>query len=363
MEDYKQLYNSLKSEYESYQQFSEKHIQDLSNKNIKLEKSIDALSNIVEISKYVNACFRDDNLFGMINDMILGILGVTYSTIFILEDGDLSIKASNIEDMKIKLTSIELMNMRNEEEFILNSESVIKQTGNGKVDIHSIMGIPIILRNKFIGYILVEHEMYNFMTTELKVFLTSISNQIAIIIENSFLYRELENSTKTDALMKIYNRNYFFDFIEKIVERNDIKKFALVMIDIDNFKKINDTYGHQFGDEVLKNTAKIISKWKDKGDILARYGGEELIMYIPDIQNNESVLNKIEVIRSELEKSKVNFQGICKSITASFGVAFYPEESTDINKLIKLADDLLYKSKKQGKNRVLSNIILKSNLY
>ena len=363
MEDYKQLYNSLKSEYESYQQFSEKHIQDLSNKNIKLEKSIDALSNIVEISKYVNACFRDDNLFGMINDMILGILGVTYSTIFILEDGDLSIKASNIEDMKIKLTSIELMNMRNEEEFILNSESVIKQTGNGKVDIHSIMGIPIILRNKFIGYILVEHEMYNFMTTELKVFLTSISNQIAIIIENSFLYRELENSTKTDALMKIYNRNYFFDLIEKIVERNDIKKFALVMIDIDNFKKIHDTYGHQFGDEVLKNTAKIISKWKDKGDILARYGGEELIMYIPDIQNNESVLNKIEVIRSELEKSKVNFQGICKSITASFGVAFYPEESTDINKLIKLADDLLYKSKKQGKNRVLSNIILKSNLY
>lgn len=359
MEDYRQLYNSLKSEYESYQQFSEKHMQDLSNKNIKLEKSIDALSNIVEISKYVNAYFRDDNLFGMINDMILGILGVTYSTIFILEDGELSIKASNIENMKLNLTSIELMNISNEKEFILNNESAIKQTGDGKVDIHSIMGIPIILRTKFIGYILVEHKMYNFMTTELKVFLKSISNQIAIIIENSFLYRELENSTKTDALMKIYNRKYFFDSIEKIIEENNINKFAIVMIDIDNFKKVNDTYGHQFGDEVLRNTAKIISKWKDKDDVLARYGGEELIMYIPDFRNNESVLNKIEVIRNELEKSKVIFEGICKSITASFGVAFYPDESTDINKLIKLADDLLYESKKQGKNRVLSTMILK----
>ncbi|WP_294400960.1 sensor domain-containing diguanylate cyclase [uncultured Clostridium sp.] len=320
----------------------------MSNKNIKLEKSIDALSNIVEISKYVNAYFCDDNLFGMINDMILGILGVNYSTIFILEDGDLNIKASNIEHMKLNLTSIELMNISNEREFILNSESSIKQIGNGKVDIHSIMGIPIILRTKFIGYILVEHKMYNFMTTELKVFLTSISNQIAIIIENSFLYRELENSTKTDALMKIYNRKYFFDFIEKVVEKNYKKKFAVVMIDIDNFKKVNDTYGHQFGDEVLKNTAKVISKWKDKDDILARYGGEELIMYIPDFQNNDSVLNKVEVIRNELENSKVNFEGICKNITASFGIAFYPEESTDINKLIKLADDLLYESKKQS---------------
>ena len=358
MEDYKQLYSSLKSEYEAYQKFSEKHMQELSNKNIRLEKNIDALSNIVEISNYVNAYFSDDNLFSMINDMILGILGVTYSTIFILENNELKIKASNIDNMNVKLTSMELMNISNEQEFIFNSEKTIKQSGNGKVGIHSIMGIPIVLRKKFIGYILVEHEMLNFMTTELKVFLKSISNQIAIIIENSFLYRELENLTKTDPLMGIYNRKFFFDFLEKVVKNNETDKFAIVMIDIDNFKKVNDTYGHQFGDEVLKNTARIIERWKDEQDMLARYGGEELIMYIPDFENDESVLNKVEIIRRELEKSKVNFGGICKGITASFGISFYPEESKGINKLIKRADDLLYESKKQGKNRVLSKVIL-----
>lgn len=142
MIDYKQLYNSLKSEYETYQQFSEKHMQELVNKNIKLEKNIDALSNIVEIGKYMNAYLSDDNLISMINDMILGILGVTYSTIFILENGELSIKASNIDSMNIKLTSTEIASISKEEEFIMNDENIIKQTGSAKVDIHSIREYP-----------------------------------------------------------------------------------------------------------------------------------------------------------------------------------------------------------------------------
>ena len=264
MINYKQLYNSLKSEYETYQQFSEKHMQELVNKNIKLEKNIDALSNIVEIGKYMNAYLSDDNLISMINDMILGILGVTYSTIFILENGELSIKASNIDSMNIKLTSTEIASISKEEEFIMNDENIIKQTGSAKVDIHSIMGIPIVLRSKFIGYILVEHKMFNFMTTELKIFLKSIANQIAIIIE---------------SLMGIYNRKYFLDFLEKSIKENEDRKFAVVMVDIDDFKNVNDTYGHQFGDEVLKNTAKILKKWTEENDLLARYGGEELIIF------------------------------------------------------------------------------------
>ena len=358
MEDYKQLYDSLKSEYETYQEFSEKHIQDLSNRNIKLEKNIDSLANIVEIGKYVNAYFSDDNLFNLINDMILGILGVTYSTIFILENNELSIKASNTHNKNIKLTSAELFNISNEKEFIINSEKAIRQSGDGQVNIHSIMGIPIELREKFIGYILVEHKILNFMTNELKVFLKSIANQIAIIIENSLLYRQLENITQRDPLLGIYNRKFFFDFLNKVIKNNEVDKFAIVMVDIDNFKKVNDTFGHQFGDEVLKNTTKIIERWKDETDIVARYGGEELIMYISNFQNNESVFNKVEIIRNELENSKVNFHGMCKNVTASFGIAFYPEERRDINKLIKLADDLLYKCKKQGKNKVLAQMIL-----
>ena len=105
MQDYEKLYNALKTEYENYQMFSEKHIQELNQKNVKLEKSIDSLSNIIEVSKYINTFFSSDNLISMINDMILGILGVTYSSIFLIEDNELIVKASNIENMDINLTS------------------------------------------------------------------------------------------------------------------------------------------------------------------------------------------------------------------------------------------------------------------
>jgi diguanylate cyclase (GGDEF)-like protein len=359
VQDYEKLYNSLKMEYETYQKFSEQHIQELNQKNVRLEKSIDSLSNIIEVSKYINTYFSSDNLISMINDMILGILGVTYSTIFLIENDKLIVKASNIENMNINLTSIESVYVNNGEEFLINSKKPLKQMGEHRVDIHSSMGAPIKLRDKFIGYIIVEHNLYKFMTIELKLFLRSIANQIAIAIENSLLYRELEKLNQRDPLLAIYNRKYFFEFIEKSDDKRVKDKFAIVMIDIDDFKKINDTYGHQFGDKILISTVNIIKNGIDRNDILARYGGEEFILYISDYENEEKVYEKIETIRRDLEKEEVILNDECKFVTASFGIAFFPSNGIELNELISKADDLLYKAKKSGKNRVMSGHIFK----
>jgi len=197
------------------------------------------------------------------------------------------------------------------------------------------------------------------MTIELKLFLRSIANQIAIAIENSFLYKELESINQRDPLLSIYNRKYFFEFLEKKKYTEIENKFAIIMVDIDDFKKINDTYGHQFGDKILINTANVISNALDKEDILARYGGEEFILYISGFMNEDNVYNKIEVIRRTLEDSKVIFNGEYKSVTASFGISFFPLNGTDVTELINKADDLLYKAKKSGKNRVLAGNIFK----
>ncbi len=355
MQDYEKLYNNLKDEYETYQRFAEKHRQELYEKNIKLEKSNDSLANIVEISKYINTFFSNDNLISMINDMIIGILGVTYSTIFLKDDSDLVIKASNVENMKIDLLSDEIKSINNRQEFIINSETPLKKVGSNKVEIHSLMGVPILLRDKFMGYIIVEHKVYNFMNTELKVFLKSIANQIAISIENSYLYKQLERTTQRDALLDIYNRKYFFEYIEKIVKQKTHDKFAVVMIDIDDFKKVNDNFGHQFGDQILINTANIIQNWLGKNDIIARYGGEEIILYLTDFKYKSVIYNKVEIIRRAIASSVVNFQNMSHSVTASFGISYYPTDGNDINELIKLADELLYKAKKSGKNKVVSN--------
>lgn len=358
MQDYEKLYNSLMEEYKRYQIFAEQRVQELNNKNIKLEKNLDSLTNIVEISKYINTFFSNDNLISMINDMIIGILGVTYSTIFLVENNDIIIKSSNIDDMNVKLTSKEIMYISNEEEFLINSIKPIKQLGINKKNIHSIMGVPIISKNEFIGYIIVEHNIYNFMNVELKLFLKSIANQIAIALENSFLYRKLEDLTKRDALLGIYNRKYFFEFLQKKSEEES--KFAIVMIDIDDFKTINDTCGHQFGDKVLKNTVSVIKRWIDKNDVVARYGGEEFILYISDFKNEDDVYDKVEIIRKSIEKSTVKCETKEKNVTASFGISFFPQNGKDANELTKVADDLLYKSKSSGKNRVLSAHIFKN---
>lgn len=360
MQDYKKLYNSLKEEYKTYQIFLESHIQELTNKNIKLEKNIDSLYNIVEISKYINTYFSNDNLIGMINDMIIGILGVTYSTIFLMENNELIVKTSNIEGMDITLTSEEIMHINKEEGFLINSKEPLKQVGEKKREIHSSMGVAIKLREKFIGYIVVEHQLYNFMNLEIEMFLQSIANQIAIAIENYFLYRELESLTKRDPLLGIYNRKYFFEFLEKKINADNVDKFAIVMMDIDDFKKVNDTYGHQFGDEILINTMNIIKRWLNEHDIIARYGGEEFILYISDFSDEDSVLSKIEIIRRFIQDSKINFNGESKSVTASFGISFFPQDGTTVNELVKAADDLLYEAKHIGKNRVISSDIFKN---
>ena len=354
MPDYKKLYDNLKVEYEAYQRVSEKHIQELCEMNVKLENSNNSLFNIVEISKYINTFFSDDNLISMINDMIIGILGVSYSTIFLMENDELIIKATNIKDSKINLSSEEIKYVYNESEFLINSKDPIKQIGANCSNIHSAMGVPIFLRDKFMGYIIVEHKVYNFMNVELKMFLKSIANQIAISIENSFLYKQLEKLTQRDPLMNIYNRKYFFEYIEKMIKENINEKFAIVMIDIDNFKKVNDNFGHQFGDNVLINTGKIIKSWLGNNDIIARYGGEELILYITDFDEESSVYNKVNIVRRAIESSVVNFQGKEKSVTASFGISYFPMNSREVNELIKIADDLMYEAKKLGKNRVIS---------
>jgi len=355
MQDYEKLYNNLKDEYEAYQRFSEKNRQELCERNVKLENSNNSLFNIVEISKYINTFFSDDNLIPIINDMIIGILGVAYSTIFLMEDNELVIKAKNIEGFKINLTSKEIECIHKGQEFLINSKESIKTIGEEYIDIHSVMGVPILLRDKFMGYIIVEHKVYKFMTIELKRFLGSIANQIAISIENSYLYKQLERITQIDSLMDIYNRKYFFEFIDKVTKENNKEKFAIVMIDIDNFKKVNDNYGQQFGDKVLINTAKIIKNWLGDKDIIARYGGEEIILYITDFDDEISVYNKVNIIRRSIESSMVSFQGKEQSVTASFGISYFPLNGENINELIRIADNLLYKEKKLGKNRIVSS--------
>ena len=354
-EELKAKYESLRSEFETYQSFAEGTIQQMSNKNNILEKKIDALFSIVEISKYINSKVRDENFIAMINDMIIGILGVNYSSIYLKNDIKFEVKATNIPNQESMLLSKRYWQMLDEEEpFIINSKETLTFGRNEDLDIHSIIGVPIFIREKYTGYIIVEHILYDFFNFDHIKFISSIANQIGVALENNLLYNQLKESSSRDPLIGIYNRRHFFNVVEEKIKKNPSVKFAVVMMDLDNFKKINDMYGHQFGDEALIETSRIISENIGENDIVARYGGEEIVIYIEDAICKEEVVKKVETIRAKLSDNTVHSGGYHKNVTASFGISYYPYDSAKLQEVLSIADVMMYNAKKGGKNRVES---------
>ncbi|MGN0026369.1 MAG: GGDEF domain-containing protein, partial [Clostridium sp.] len=127
------------------------------------------------------------------------------------------------------------------------------------------------------------------------------------------------------------------------------------MIDFDDFKKINDTLGHQFGDKVLIDTTNLIKSMLRKKDIIARYGGEEIILYIDCTDDMNDIYERINYIRESLSINYISEGKIKKNITASFGLGFYPYDGDTLEAVINCADRFLYKAKRAGKHKVMSS--------
>ncbi|CAI8197595.1 MAG: diguanylate cyclase [Sulfurovum sp.] len=160
----------------------------------------------------------------------------------------------------------------------------------------------------------------------------------------------LEYQATHDTLTGIYNRNKFHEMFEKEIRRNLRYKhdLSIIIVDIDHFKKINDTFGHQTGDDVLKAIPIILQSCIREHDILSRWGGEEFMILLPDT-NIENAFKVAEKIRAKIESQ--TFTKRYLSLTASFGVSALRDEDTAEN-LIKRADNALYESKNQGRNLV-----------
>lgn len=164
---------------------------------------------------------------------------------------------------------------------------------------------------------------------------------------------ELERLARTDMLTGIMNRRYFFDLaeIQFAQARRYSRPLAVMMLDVDHFKSINDRYGHLAGDYVLQVVAADTQRYLRSTDIFARYGGEEFICLLPE-QNNESTLESAERIRQMIEQVEVKFEAQIIQVTASFGLAILHNEYITLEQLIDRADQALYQSKKAGRNKV-----------
>ena len=168
------------------------------------------------------------------------------------------------------------------------------------------------------------------------------------------LFEETNHYSKCDSLTGLYNRSYFEEALK--VEASRCKRyqteFSVAFFDLDHFKTINDTLGHQVGDMVLKSVANLIESEKRTEDIAARFGGEEIILILPGTQKYNAVI-LAERIRNKIENMNLSFEGQRIQVTASGGVATFPLDTDIVTEMVECADRALYRAKKQGRNQIV----------
>ncbi len=185
--------------------------------------------------------------------------------------------------------------------------------------------------------------------------LTTFLNVIGSVKAIYRYTKELEYYVTRDGLTSLYNQRVFMEFLHYEVERSKRSNnaFSLVFIDIDNFKLINDMYGHNFGDKFLKAIADILEKEKRSEDILARYGGDEFVMIFPGAKEEQAYMIS-DKIRESIKKFSLLDSNTRRLVgaTVSIGIAVYPYSAADEKDLFLLADNMMYKAKKMGRDMV-----------
>ena len=169
--------------------------------------------------------------------------------------------------------------------------------------------------------------------------------------------RDFEHTYKlatTDGLTELYNHRFFQDQMKISIEdcKRSGRNFSLIMVDIDFFKKFNDTYGHQAGDAVLRQVAATLKKTVRSSDIVCRYGGEEMSIILKDTGHEEAIITAEKVCRNVAARPFLIAPNTEKNVTISLGVSTYPENGSDPQELIEYADKGLYAAKENGRNQV-----------
>jgi diguanylate cyclase (GGDEF)-like protein len=164
--------------------------------------------------------------------------------------------------------------------------------------------------------------------------------------------RELSSQLTHDKLTKLPNRYFMAKHLAKLTKEKDVDQYWIAMADIDNFKHVNDTYGHNCGDYVLQTVAQILMEGKDKHAELCRWGGEEFLIAGKAVQSFPYSCGQLNLMRSAVESYAFWYEGNKLSITITIGVAQY-NEKYNLRDWINAADELLYEGKCNGKNRVI----------
>jgi len=225
----------------------------------------------------------------------------------------------------------------------------------------SYLGVPLVRRDGKVMGVLSAHkdETNGFKEADLTLF-NAVAEHVAMAIDNALTFQQTRELMNRDELTSLFNRRYFFERFEREVYRAKRYKhpISILMVDIDHFKKYNDTFGHLRGDEALKKLSVILEKSLRKADVLARYGGEEFLILLPETEK-KGAASVGEKLRAEVEKLDFNedIPDLAPAqLTVTIGVSCIPEDTEESMSLIDIADKALYYGKAKGRNQVSTEL-------
>jgi two-component system cell cycle response regulator len=341
-----------------------------------LKKEKKHLNALIEITSLVSSSLNSQEILHFIVKKIAEVIPVLRCSMIRIEhDQNYAHVVATYENPRIKTITLDLDKYPEIKEAIITKSPVIINDVNtdpimaGVRDIISPLGIksiivlPIFFKDTVIGTLFLRTSRAGRSFTEDEImFCRTVANTSANALYNAFLYEKSEDEkiklgklAITDFLTGLYNTRYLYHRLEEEFSRANRYKMPIscLMMDIDLFKRINDTYGHKTGDKVLKEFAHILRINVRKSDILARYGGEEFIILLPNT-TIEGALTEAERLSLCIKKHRFKSLKGRRAITVSIGVATSPHKDiTSSDDLITCADTALFKAKNSGRSKVI----------
>ncbi|MBI3891059.1 MAG: diguanylate cyclase [Candidatus Wallbacteria bacterium] len=328
-----------------------------------LKEKYDEVQTLYGVAKDISLTLNFNDLLDVILDRAMKIVMAERGSIMLLDDDTQELKievARGVSSEVVSGTRVKLGEAVSGHVLQSGRPMLIADTlkspnfsklKEGKIAAGTMLSVPLIAKDKRLGVLNVSKATpYTLDERDQELFM-GLANQAAVAIENARLY----TLAITDELTKIYIRRFFYQRLSEELRRARRYKGSctVIILDIDHFKKFNDTYGHPQGDQVLIHVARTLKSCMRKVDIVARLGGEEFAVVCPE-QNVEAALVPAERIRRTIEGAMLDLSGVKVNVTVSIGLADFPNHAQNQADVIDRADQALYHAKHTGRNRVCS---------
>jgi two-component system, cell cycle response regulator len=338
----------------------------LSRVNELLDRKLYEATILTEIGRVARSLVHFDDTFTSVMGIIARVLDFTVGAMAFIDAEELDVvmmlnhaaAPAVVEEHKARLMEA-ISKERGGMPFLkmqarLFNPTAVDPTVTPETALAGFGAFPISTTNRLTGLLALGGKALARMSPETEAFMAQVANQSQIVVENSRHYDRIKNLSIRDSLTELYNHRHSMDLVANEFERVGRYQewLSVLMVDIDHFKLINDEHGHQAGDGILREVARIVKDTLRTVDSVGRYGGEEFMAILPHTSYDEGRRTG-ERVRKAVEENTFRAGDKKIKVTISIGVSSYPSETVDTpNGLIREADRALYRAKETGRNRV-----------